>query len=110
MPITIREYLDESGQSPFRRWFLGLDPRAAAKIAAALYRLEQGNFSGIKHLGRGVFEDKINFGPGYRVYFGRDGEEIIVLLGGGSKKRQQDDIEAALACWKDYKKRRNRGS
>lgn len=79
---------------------------AAAKVATALYRLEQGNFSRIEGLGRGVFECKINFGPGYRVYFGKDGETLIILLGGGSKKRQQADITAALACWEDYKRRK----
>jgi len=83
-----------------------LNAIAAAKVATALYRLEQGNFSRIEGLGRGVFECKINFGPGYRVYFGKDGETLIILLGGGSKKRQQADITAALACWEDYKRRK----
>jgi len=106
MLTVIREYLNQAGHSPFRRWFTGLDALAAAKVATALYRLEQGNFSSVKHIGGGLFEYKINFGPGYRLYFGREGEEIIILLGGGSKKRQQADIESALACWQDYKKRR----
>ena len=83
-----------------------LDFRAAAKVATALYRLEQGNFSRVEGVGSGVYECKINFGPGYRVYFGKDGEALIILLGGGSKKRQHADISAALFCWQDYKRRK----
>lgn len=79
---------------------------AGAKVATVLYRLEQGNFSSVKGVDGGVYECKINFGPGYRVYFGKDGDELIILLGGGSKKRQNADISAALACWRDYKKRK----
>ncbi|MDD2903959.1 MAG: type II toxin-antitoxin system RelE/ParE family toxin [Syntrophales bacterium] len=106
MPLAVKEYLDAKGKSPFARWHNGLNAIAAAKVATALYRLEQGNFSRIEGLGSGVFECKINFGPGYRVYFGKDGETLIILLGGGSKKRQQADITAALACWEDYKRRK----
>jgi putative addiction module killer protein len=102
MTITVREYLDAKGKSPFARWLNGLDAIAAAKVATALYRLEQGNFSRVEGVGGGVFECKIHFGPGYRVYFGKDGETVVILLGGGSKKRQQADISAAHACWQDY--------
>ena len=72
----------------------------------ALTRLEQGNLSNAKGVGSGLLEYRIDFGPGYRVYFGRDGDELIVLVGGGTKKRQQRDIEAALARWQDYKRRK----
>ncbi len=106
MTITVWEYLDERGGSPFAHWFDGLHAIAAAKVATALYRLEQGNFSRVEGIGGGVYECKINFGPGYRVYFGKDGEALIILLGGGSKKRQQADISAALSCWQDYKRRK----
>lgn len=106
MAIAVREYLDEGGVSPFARWFEGLDTPAAAKVGTSLYRLEQGNFSNVEGVGSGVYECKINFGAGYRVYFGKDGEELIILLGGGSKKRQNADISKALACWQDYKKRK----
>ena len=104
--IIVREYLDAKGASPFAYWFDELDTLAAAKVATALYRLEQGNFSTVKGVGGGVYECKINFGPGYRVYFGKDGDELIILLGGGSKKRQDSDIRKALACWQDYKRRK----
>ena len=106
MTIAVREYLDERGASPFAHWFAGLDVTAAAKVATALYRLEQGNFSRVEGVGNGVYEFKINFGPGYRIYFGKDGEELVILLGGGSKKRQNADISTALAYWEDYKRRK----
>jgi putative addiction module killer protein len=107
MSVAVREYLDAGGKSPFARWFAELESQAAAKIATALYRLEQGNFSNVEGVGSGVYEYKVNFGPGYRVYFGKDGDKLVILLGGGSKKRQSTDISAALACWQDYKRRRN---
>ena len=99
------EYIDERGRSPFARWFGGLDDFAAARVSTALDRLSKGNVSNVKSVGGGVSEMKIDFGPGYRLYFGRDGERLIVLLGGGTKKRQQDDIASALALWADYKRR-----
>jgi putative addiction module killer protein len=70
-----------------------------------LERLADGNTSNVKALGGGVSELKIDFGPGYRIYFGREGSEIIVLLGGGTKKRQQNDIAEALTRWTEYKGR-----
>jgi len=59
------------------------------KVSTVLYRLEQGNFSNTKGIGGGIFEHKINFGPGYRIYFGKDGESVVIILCGGTKKRQQ---------------------
>jgi putative addiction module killer protein len=96
------EYLKD-GFSPFAKWFSGLDSHAAAKVAAALYRLEQGNFSNVKTVGKGVSEYKIDFGPGYRIYFGQEGDELVILLGGGSKKTQVHDIETAHVLWAEYK-------
>lgn len=75
-------------------------------MATALTRLAGGNFSSVKGVGSGVFECKIDFGPGYRVYFGKDGERLVILLGGGTKKRQQRDINAAQVNWQDYKRRK----
>jgi putative addiction module killer protein len=69
-------------------------------------RLAGGNFSNVKSVGSGGFEFKINFGPGYRVYFGKDGERLVILLSGGTKKRQQRDIESAIANWQAYKRRK----
>lgn len=84
--IAIREYIDERGRSPFARWFNALNSPAAAKVTTALVRIEQSNFSTTKGVGAGVFECRINFGPGYRIYFGKDGETVVILLGGGKKK------------------------
>lgn len=72
-------------------------------MSRALVRLEQGNFSNVKSVGQGVLEYRIDFGPGYRVYFGRDGEALVILLTGGTKKRQQRDIQTAHAYWREYK-------
>ena len=103
MTRMLEEYLDGAGRSLFGRWFQALSAQAAAKVTTALYRLEQGNTSNCKSVGGGVNEIRIDFGPGYRVYFGHDGKVMIILLGGGSKKRQQHDIEQAKQRWLDYK-------
>ena len=105
-PIELRYYLTPTGQSPFESWFTSLNNQAAAKVTVALARLEQGNHSNTKSVGEGVHEYRIDWGPGYRVYFGRDGETLVILLTGGTKQRQQKDITAAQAMWTDYKRRR----
>ena len=104
--VRVLEYLDAAGQSPFAGWFAGLNSAAAAKVTIALYRLGNGNFSNVKGVGAGVFEYKIDFGPGYRIYFGKDGDRVIVLLGGSDKKRQAKAIGDAQGSWADYKKRK----
>ena len=104
--VEIREYIDDRGRSPFGRWFDGLDARAAARVRTALARMEAGNLSNVRGVGSGVLECRIHAGPGYRVYFGRDGETLIVLLGGGTKERQQKDIEDARDLWQEYRRRK----
>ncbi len=104
--IEIREYIDAQGRSHYARWFDGLNARAAAKVATALVRIELGNLSNAKGVGAGVSEYRLDFGPGYRVYFGKDGDTLIILLGGGTKKRQQNDIETAQDLWREYKQRK----
>jgi len=104
--FEIEAYVDARGDSPFARWFDRLDARAAARVTTALSRIEQGNLSSAKGVGAGVVEARIDFGPGYRIYFGRDGVSLIVLLGGGTKARQQRDIEAAKRLWREYRRRR----
>lgn len=106
--IKVREYVDKTGKSPYAVWHDRLDARAAAKVSTVLYRLEQGNLSNTKGVGGGIFEHKINFGPGYRIYFGKDGECVVIILCGGTKKRQQQDINAAKAYWQDYKTRKRK--
>ena len=90
--IEIREYVDDRGRSPFGRWFDNLDAGAASRVRTALARMEAGNLSNVAGVGSGVLECRINVGPGYRIYFGRDGDTLVVLLGGGTKVRQQRDI------------------
>jgi len=99
--IEIREYLDRHQHSPFRTWFERLNADAARKTTTSIYRLAQGKFSNVKGVGGGVFECRIDFGPGYRVYFGRDGDCIVILLGGGTKSLQQKDIERTRERWSD---------
>jgi putative addiction module killer protein len=98
----IREYI-EAGRSPFAEWFDSLDAVTAARVDKYIRRLETGNFGAAKLLREGVFELRLDFGPGYRVYYGCDGKAIIILLGGGSKRRQAADIAAAVARWRRYK-------
>jgi putative addiction module killer protein len=104
--VEVREYLDTNGHSHFAAWFDGLAAPAAAKVTTAVIRLGQGHFSKVKGVGSGVFEYVIDFGPGYRIYFGKDGERLVILLGGGTKKRQQRDIATAIGLWQDYKQRK----
>lgn len=104
--FEIREFM-ESGRSPFGEWFNGLDAVTAARIDRNVRRLAEGNFGSVKPLGEGVLEQKMDFGPGYRVYFGRDGKTLIILLGGGSKRRQDADIAAAGERWRRYKQSKN---
>jgi putative addiction module killer protein len=109
LPLQLLEYVDASGRSPFAGWFDSLNAPAAAKVVVALTRLRKGNLSNVRTVGSGVAEVRIDFGPGCRVYFGKDGDLIIVLLGGGTKKRQQNDIASAVARWNDYKRIRRLG-
>jgi putative addiction module killer protein len=106
--MDIEEYVDAEGRSPFGIWFEALEANAAARVTVALARAAQGNLANAKGVGSGVSELRIDFGPGYRIYFGRDGATLIVLLTGGTKKRQQRDIKAAQERWTDYKQRKRK--
>ena len=104
--LDVREYIDADGRSPFTKWLRALNVQAAAKVATALERIAAGNLSNVKGVGGGVLEYKIDFGPGYRIYFGRDGGRLVILLAGGTKKRQQADVRLAQVNWEDYRKRK----
>ena len=106
--LEIRYYVAEDGSQPFADWFADVEPVARAKVARAIARMEQGNLSNVKPVGEGVLECRLDFGPGYRVYFGRDGDVLVILLTGGTKKRQQRDIDTAHAYWQAYKASRPR--
>jgi len=101
--IELRPYIDAAGRNPFERWFLTLNNEAKARVSITLRRLEEGNTSTLKSVQRGVYELKINFGPGYRVYCGKEGDTLVILLGGGTKKRQAADIATAQTLWQQYK-------
>jgi len=105
MTSAIVEYVRADGSNPYRKWFDGLDAHAAAKIATATLRLEMGNTSNVKWIGT-IGEYRIDWGPGYRIYLGKDGDSLIILLGGGTKKRQQVDIERAKGLWAEYNTRK----
>jgi len=104
--VDIKEYLDQNGNSPFGRWLDDVEGRAAAKVTTAITRIGNGNFSNAKSVGEGVLEYCIDCGPGYRIYFGKDGDKLVLLLAGGTKRRQQQDIDAARERWADYKRRK----
>lgn len=104
--MELTEFLDARGNSPFARWYSKLDPQAAAKVTTVLARVELGHLPSPKGIGGGVFEIRVDHGPGYRIYFGKDGEKLVILLAGGTKQRQQQDIEEARARWTEYKSRK----
>jgi putative addiction module killer protein len=104
--VEVREYVRRDGRSLFGTWFSRLNSEAARRITVAIYRLGLGNFSNVKGVGSGVYECRVDFGPGYRIYFGKDGETIVILLHGGTKQRQQDDITLAGEYWQDYKQQK----
>ena len=104
--IEVRECVYADGSSPFADWFDELNVQAALKVNTYLTRIGSGNLSSVKSVGSGVHECRIDWGPGYRVYLGKDGEKLVILLGGGTKKRQQKDIDQAKELWQEYKKRK----
>ncbi len=101
-PKTVIIYADENGTEPFTTWLEGLrDPLVRRRILVRLRRVEQGNYGDYKTVQDGVYELRFTFGPGYRVYFGEDGDTLVVVLGGGDKSTQSKDIEKAKACWRE---------
>ncbi len=110
MAFELRRYRTVAGTEPFTQWLSELpDRQAGARVLVRLERLELGNFGDVRFLRDGVSELRIDWGPGYRVYFGRDGKMVIVLLCGGDKRRQDADIEQAVELWRDYENRKKRG-
>ena len=102
-PIEIRIYRGRRPRAPFSEWLASLrDKRTVGVIQARLNRRRLGNFGDCRSVGAGVHELRIDFGPGYRVYFGREGQSLVILLCAGSKKTQWKEIEAAKEYWRDY--------
>ena len=105
-PQEVEEYLSEEGRSPFGEWIDHLRDRSArVRIRVRLDRPSLGNFGDAKGLGGGLHELVIDYGPGYRVYFGQAGKHIVLLLCGGTKQTQSGDIEQAHEYWRDYRSR-----
>jgi putative addiction module killer protein len=96
-------YVRNDGECPYQDWFNSLNHQAAARVQTTIERMEDGNFGDHKSVGGGVMERRLDFGPGYRIYYGRDGDKLVILLGGGTKKRQNKDVKTALEVWEEYK-------
>ena len=107
--LTIREYLTHEGQNPFREWLGTLDVAVRARVQARVLRFELGNPGDHKSVGAGVWEARLTFGPGYRIYFGKDGDSVILLLLGGPKSTQRRDIPRAQEFWRDYLRAKQHG-
>jgi putative addiction module killer protein len=104
--IEIRRYVTETGQDVFGEWLASLrDARARAKVAARIVRFGIGNFGDCRPLREGVWELRVDYGPGYRVYYAKIERACVLLLYGGEKRRQAADIERAVGYWNDYKRR-----
>lgn len=102
-PKTVIIYTDENGHEPYTDWFNGLrDRQGKSRIESRLQRLATGHYGDYASVGEGVFELRMFFGPGYRVYFGEDADHIVILLCGGDKDSQTRDIRLAKQYWKDY--------
>ena len=106
--FAVELLVTEGGECPFQAWFDALPAGAADRVDTAVERMRRGNLGDHKSVGGGVIERRIHHGPGYRLYFGRDGERLIVLIAGGAKRGQTRDIRTAQRLWKAYKKRKRR--
>lgn len=105
-PYEIEYYISANGEKPFKEWLEGLrDVNGRAKIRIRLDRARLGNLGDHKHLEQGVWELRIDYGPGYRVYFGKVGNRLVLLLIGGDKSTQRRDIETAIAYLHDHEER-----
>lgn len=109
MGFEVREYVASNGRSPFREWLKDLELKTRARVQARILRFELGNLGDHKEVGEGVWEARLDFGPGYRLYFGREGRRLVLLLTGGDKKSQKNDIKRAKELWTDYLKERTHG-
>jgi len=102
--IRIKILEPKEAESPFEQWYNSIkDKSIRRRILVRIKRLELGNFGDWKNLGEGVYELRMPFGSGYRVYFARQGNEVVIILGGGDKSTQAQDIKNAKQLWRDYK-------
>lgn len=111
MRNAINEYTDETGKSPYADWLESLrDARARAKVIMQVDKMELGLFGDSQPIGDGLSELRIHYGPGYRVYYGKEGQQVYLLLCGGDKSTQAKDIKQAKAYWQDHKRRYPHGA
>ena len=104
--FDLLDYQMADGRDPFKEWLANLaDRQARAKVAIRVQRMAAGNFGDHKPLSDGVWELRIDHGPGYRVYYAQAGRRVLLLLIGGDKRRQQADIETAVRYWQDWQRR-----
>ena len=108
--IRVVHYITEDGADHFDRWLRRQNPQVRARVQTRIDRIELGNFGDHHGVGSGVFELRLNFGPGYRIYYGLDGDELVILLGGGSKRLQQRDIDMAKVRWRAYRQEKRDAS
>jgi putative addiction module killer protein len=102
-PKSVIVYATPSEEEPFTDWLNNLrDVMGRKRILARISRLEQGNYGDCESVGEGISELRMFFGPGYRVYFGEQGNDIVLLLCGGDKDSQDKDIQQAKAYWQEY--------
>ncbi len=107
-PREIQRYVTPDSKIPFDQWYYSLqDRKTQAKINLRLEQVKLGNLGDYRSVGEGVYEFKINYGPGYRIYFGQIGLKVVLLLCGGDKSTQKQNIRQAQEYWKDYDKREN---
>jgi putative addiction module killer protein len=109
VPLTVREYITADGANPFRDWLAGIALEARARIQVRILRFEAGNLGDHKTVGDGVWEVRLDFGPGYRVYFAKAGRTVILLLVGGDKRSQAKDINRAKQYWAQYRQETKHG-
>jgi putative addiction module killer protein len=105
-PRELLAYQTREGKIPFNDWLDELnDQNAVARILARLARVRRGSLGDCKSVGEGVSELRVDYGPGYRLYFGQKGRALVILLCGGDKRTQDRDIQRAKQCWQDYRQR-----
>jgi len=104
-PVELRYYQTSSEKRPFLEWLDSLDATLQELVAVRLARVRRGLFGDAESVGKGVFEFKLDFGPGYRIYYGKENKVVVILLHAGEKKRQSADIHRAQAFWQDYLRR-----
>lgn len=103
--LELHEYITNNNRAPYSEWLSRLDRTAKARVLTRVDRVRRGNFGDCRSVGDGVFELRLDFGPGYRVYYGRRGETIVILLCGGDKASQADDIKIAKGYWHSLNQR-----